>query len=143
MKTETHKITVNPKAYVSSIWLIPEEYDSVLLIAPGAGKDMHSDLISHLHEGIAAHNIMTVKFNFPYLEQGRAAPNSPSILEDTWLAVINAVMALTGLPRKNISLRKKHGRTLCNPAGSQDGRFRRPDPLWLSFACSRQTPQAS
>ncbi len=107
MKTETHKITVNPKAYVTSIWLIPEHYDSILLIAPGAGKDMHSEFISNLHEGIAEHNIMTVKFNFPYLEQGRAAPNTPSVLEDTWLAVIDAVMAQTGFPREKIFLSGK------------------------------------
>jgi len=107
MKTETHKITVNPKAYVTSIWLIPEQYDSVLLIAPGAGKDMHSEFISHLHEGIAEHNIMTVKFNFPYLEQGRTAPNTPTVLEDTWIAIIEAVMAQTGLPREKIFLSGK------------------------------------
>ncbi len=107
MKTETHKITVNPKAYVTSIWLIPEQYDSVLIIAPGAGKDMHSEFISTLHEGIAEHNIMTVKFNFPYLEIGRPAPNTPTVLEDTWLAVIDAVMAQTRLPREKIFLSGK------------------------------------
>jgi len=107
MKTETHKIIVNPKAYVNSIWLIPEQYDSVLLIAPGAGKDMHSEFISGLHEGIAKHNIMTVKFNFPYLEIGRTAPNTPTVLEDTWLAVIDAVMKKTGFPRRKIFLSGK------------------------------------
>ncbi len=107
MKTETHKITVNPKAYVSSVWNMPENYESIVLIAPGAGKDMHSDFISSLHEGIAGHNIMTVKFNFPYLEQGRAAPNTPTVLEDTWLAIIEAVMAQTGMPREKIFLSGK------------------------------------
>lgn len=123
MKTETHKITVNPKAYVSSIWLTPEKYDCALLIAPGAGKDMHSDFISRLHEGIAEHNILTVKFNFPYLEQGRAAPNTPSVLEDTWLAVINTVMAQTGLPREKIFLSGKSmgGRYATLLAAKEDG----------------------
>ncbi|WP_031435227.1 alpha/beta hydrolase family protein [Methylomarinum vadi] len=123
MKTETHKITVNPKAYVTSIWLIPEQFDSILLIAPGAGKDMHSDFISHLHEGIAEYNIMTVKFNFPYLEQGRAAPNTPSVLEDTWLAVIDAVMAQTGFPREKIFLSGKSmgGRYATLLAAKMDG----------------------
>ncbi len=107
MKTETHKITVNPKAYVTSIWNIPEDYESILIIAPGAGKDMNSDFISTLHDGIAKKGIMTVKFNFPYLEQGRAAPNTPSVLEDTWLAVIDAVMAQTGFPREKIFLSGK------------------------------------
>ncbi len=107
MKTETHKIRVNDKAVVSSIWNIPDQYDSILLIAPGAGKDMHSEFISTLHDGIAQQGIMTVKFNFPYLEQGRTAPNSPSVLEDTWLAVIDEVMAQTGAPRRKLFLSGK------------------------------------
>jgi predicted alpha/beta-hydrolase family hydrolase len=107
MKTETHKIRVNDKAVVSSIWNIPEQYDSILLIAPGAGKDMHSDFLTTLHDGIAQQGIMTVKFNFPYLEQGRTAPNSPSVLEDTWLAVIDEVMAKTGAPREKLFLSGK------------------------------------
>ncbi len=123
MKTETHKITVNPKAYVTSIWSIPEQYDSVLLLAPGAGKDMNSEFLSYLHENIAEHNIMTVKFNFPYLEIGRAAPNTPTVLEDTWLAVIDAVMAQTGFPREKIFLSGKSmgGRYAILLAAKMDG----------------------
>ncbi len=107
MKTENHKIRVNDKAVVSSIWNIPEQYDSILLIAPGAGKDMHSTFITSLHNGIAEKGVMTVKFNFPYLEQGRTAPNSPSVLEDTWLAVIDEVMKKTGSPREKLFLSGK------------------------------------
>ncbi len=123
MKTETHKITLSPKAYFSSIWLIPNHYEAVLLIAPGAGKDMHSEFISHLHEGIAEKGVMTVKFNFPYLEVGRNAPNTPSILEDTWLAMIEAVMAQTGLPREKIFLSGKSmgGRYATLLAAKMDG----------------------
>ncbi len=107
MNTETHKIRVNEKAVVSAIWHIPDHYEHILLIAPGAGKDMHSEFISALHDGIAEHGIMTVKFNFPYLEQGRTAPNTPTVLEDTWLAVIDAVMAQTGAPREKLFLSGK------------------------------------
>jgi len=107
MNTETHKIRVNEKAVVSAIWHIPDHYEHILLIAPGAGKDMHSEFITALHDGIAGHGIMTVKFNFPYLEQGRTAPNTPTVLEDTWLAVIDAVMAQTGAPREKLFLSGK------------------------------------
>ncbi len=107
MNTETHKIRVNEKAVVSTIWHIPDHYEYILLIAPGAGKNMHSEFITTLHDGIAEHDIMTVKFNFPYLEQGRTAPNTPTVLEDTWLAVIDAVMAQTGAPREKLFLSGK------------------------------------
>lgn len=107
MLRETHKLTAGSKAEFSSIWLIPERYDAILIIAPGAGKDMHSEFISSLHEGIAAQNILTVKFNFPFLEQGRSSPNSPSVLEETWLAVIAEVMAKTAFPRNKLFLSGK------------------------------------
>lgn len=107
MKTEHHKITVTQKADVSSTWLIPDEYQSVLIIAHGAGHDMDSVFISQLHEGIAKQNILTVKFNFPYMEQGLKAPNTPHVLEETWQQVINAVIEKTGVKRKQIFLSGK------------------------------------
>lgn len=107
MKKQQHTITVTKKADILSLWLIPEHYDSVLIIAHGAGRDMHSAFISQLHEGIAQHNILTVKFNFPYLEQGAKAPNTPHVLEETWHQVIEYVLAKTGVRRKQIFLSGK------------------------------------
>ncbi len=107
MKTETHKISVRNRAVITSIWMIPDQYESVFIIAPGAGKDMTSEFLCYMHENIAKHDVMTVKFNFPYLEQGRKAPNAPTILEDTWLAVIEEVQKQTGFPRDKIFLSGK------------------------------------
>lgn len=107
MKTENHSIRVNDKATVSSILLIPENYRQVLIIAHGAGQGMQSPLISALHEGFAAHGILTVKFNFPYLEQGRKAPDRPAVLLDSWQAVIADVTATTGLSTQHIFLSGK------------------------------------
>ena len=104
MKTENHTINITQKANISSVWLIPENYTTVLIIAHGAGRDMTSDSISTLHEGIAKHNILTVKFNFPYMEQGLKAPNTPHVLEETWQKVIDTVIEKTGVTRKHIFL---------------------------------------
>ncbi len=107
MKTERHTITITKKADISSVWLIPEKYKSVLIIAHGAGRDMDSVFVSQMHEGIAKHNFLTVKFNFPYMEQGLKAPNTPHVLEETWQKVINAVIEKTGVSRKQIYLSGK------------------------------------
>lgn len=107
MKTEHHTITITKKADISSVWLIPEKYKSVLIIAHGAGRDMDSFFVSKLHEGIAKHDILTVKFNFPYMEQGLRAPNTPHVLEETWQKVINTVIEKTGVSRKQIFLSGK------------------------------------
>ncbi len=92
MKQETRSITVADKGDIDSIWLVPEDYQAILIIAHGAGSDMHSPFISFLQRSIAEQGIMTVKFNFPYMQQGRRAPDHAPILEATWLAVIDAVL---------------------------------------------------
>jgi predicted alpha/beta-hydrolase family hydrolase len=107
MKTEHHTITITPKASVSSVWLIPDHYKAVLIIAHGAGQNMNSSFISHLHQGIAEQGILTVKFNFPYMEQGLKAPNTPHVLEETWHKIIEAVIDKTGANRKQIFLSGK------------------------------------
>ncbi len=104
MKTENHTITITDKADISSVWLIPNKYKSVLIIAHGAGRDMNSSLVSQIHEGMAKHDVLTVKFNFPYMEQGLKAPNTPHVLEETWQKVIDTVIDKTGVIRKQIFL---------------------------------------
>jgi len=107
MKTEHHTITITQKADISSVWLIPKKYNAVLIIAHGAGRDMNSVFVSQMHEGIAKQNILTVKFNFPYMEQGLKAPNTPHVLEETWQKVIDTVIEKTGITRKQIFLSGK------------------------------------
>ena len=107
MKTESLMIEVNNKTSITSSWLIPKDYRQALVIAHGAGQGMNSPLISALHEGIAEHGILTVKFNFPYLEQGRKAPDRPPVLIAAWQAVIDTVTERTGLPRHHLFLSGK------------------------------------
>ncbi|MCF6202857.1 MAG: dienelactone hydrolase family protein [Methylococcaceae bacterium] len=104
MKTENHTITITEKADISSVWSIPDNYNSVLIIAHGAGRNMDSEFISEIHQGISKENILTVKFNFPYMEAGLKAPNTPHVLEETWQKVIDAVIKKTGVSRKKIIL---------------------------------------
>ncbi|MDJ0958563.1 MAG: alpha/beta hydrolase [Arenicellales bacterium] len=93
MGTDTRKIRVDDKTIVSSVWAIPEHYDRnlALVIAHGAGNDMHNPFISYLHTNIADKGVLCVKFNFPYKEQGRRAPDHANKLMQTWRAVINEI----------------------------------------------------
>jgi predicted alpha/beta-hydrolase family hydrolase len=107
MKLENHRIQVNDSAEISSVWLIPEQYRHALIIAHGAGNDMQSRFICALHEGIAEHGILTIKFNFPYMEQGRKAPDRPAVLEAAWQAVIDAVLEKARLAPEKLILSGK------------------------------------
>ena len=87
-------IAIDDATAVSSVWLVPENYrpggDAVVL-AHGAGTDMHAPFLSALHESLANRGLLAVKFNFPYREQGRKAPDRTPRLEAAWRAVLEAL----------------------------------------------------
>ncbi len=57
-----------------------------ILMAHGAGNDMHEALLAHLARGLAAQGHGVLRFNFPYRSEGRQRPDSQRVLERTWLA---------------------------------------------------------
>jgi predicted alpha/beta-hydrolase family hydrolase len=95
MQQEKRKIRVSPGAEVSSIWAIPDTYQGgdgrAIILAHGAGNDMEHPFMSHVHLACAEAGLLSVKFNFPYKESGRKAPDPLPLLENTWRAVIQAV----------------------------------------------------
>ncbi|MGR9013744.1 MAG: alpha/beta hydrolase family protein [Gammaproteobacteria bacterium] len=107
IETQKYLIAIPEKDDVSAVFSIPKNYKKALIIAHGAGKDMHSEFICRLHQGLAEQGILTVKFNFIYTEQGRKAPDRPAVLEATWQALIEAVLIKTGLNRKQLFISGK------------------------------------
>ena len=95
MRQEPRKIQVAPDIEVSSIWAIPGDYrgadGSAVILAHGAGNDMDHPFMSHFHLAFAEAGLLSVKFNFPYKELGRKAPDRMPLLESTWRAVIRTV----------------------------------------------------
>lgn len=95
MEKTVRKILLADKTAVSSVWAVPSDFRSghsdALVLAHGAGSDMNSDFISFVHNEFAKNGLLTVKFNFPYMEVGRKAPDSPQRLESTWRAVLQQI----------------------------------------------------
>lgn len=75
-----------------------------MIIANGAGADMHSDFINYFHEELARAGYLTVKFNFLYQEQGRKSPDAAGKLEKTYLAIYNYLVEKEKIPGKNVIL---------------------------------------
>lgn len=65
--------------------------DPVLILAHGAGAGMHHPFLVHLANKITASGIRTIRFNFPYMEQGRKAPGSPKDAIFCWKQMIEEV----------------------------------------------------
>ena len=61
--------------------------------APGAGSNIRDPFGAFAAAALAAAGITTLRFQFPYMEAGRRAPDRPPLLEATWRAVIDATRA--------------------------------------------------
>lgn len=71
----------------------PTRARDVLVLAHGAGAPMDSDFMNDVAEGLAAHKIRVVRFEFPYMAERRRTgrkkpPNTAKILTETWGEVI-------------------------------------------------------
>lgn len=65
----------------------PQRGEVGVITAHGAGNDMEAPLIAAFTDGLAEAGYPALRFNFPYKEKGRRAPDRPEKLEDTWTAV--------------------------------------------------------
>ena len=60
-----------------------------VVLAHGAGGDMHQPLLVHLQEVLADNGHAAARFNFPYAQRGRRAPDATPRLLATWRAVLS------------------------------------------------------
>jgi predicted alpha/beta-hydrolase family hydrolase len=82
---------------VSAVVAYPDSFkpgsSTAIILAHGAGNDMHSPFLCAVHEGLAARGYVTVKFNFPYKERGTRVPDRAPILEACYRRVLDTVRA--------------------------------------------------
>ena len=90
MITENVRIEISENDSVSGIVHIPEGFDGErengVIVAHGAGNDMHSPLLEAFCAGLARAGCLAMRFNFLYKERGRKAPDPPRKLEAAWKA---------------------------------------------------------
>jgi uncharacterized protein len=58
------------------------------VVAHGAGGDMLSSMLGGVSAGLVANGVSCLRFNFPYTEEGRRAPDRPPVLLDAWRAAL-------------------------------------------------------
>ena len=84
---------------VSGLLLRPHSASALLVYAHGAGAGMRHSFMEGSCERLAARGIATLRYQFPYAEQGRKAPNPPAILRATVAAAVRTGAKLArGLP---------------------------------------------
>jgi predicted alpha/beta-hydrolase family hydrolase len=84
---------------VSALWQRPDKAAFALVLAHGAGAGMRHVFMGGLAEALAGEGVATLRFQFPYMEQGRKRPDSPRIAQQTIAAAVaRAAELAAGLP---------------------------------------------
>ncbi len=90
---------------VSASLMRPENARWLMALAHGAGAGIRHDFMTGLAQSLAKHGIASFRYQFPYMERGRRAPDPPSIL----LATVRSAVAAA----------REHGRDLPLLAGGK------------------------
>lgn len=64
---------------VSGLWLNPPKAEAILALAHGAGVGMTHEFMEELAAHLAAAGIATLRFQFPYMEDGGKRPDRPAV----------------------------------------------------------------
>ena len=84
---------------VSAILLRPDDATVLHVIAHGAGAPMTHRFMESVAERLAARRVATFRYNFPYVEAGRKAPNpAPVLVKTVRSAVSEAARLAPDLP---------------------------------------------
>jgi hypothetical protein len=73
---------------ISGLWLAPSDARAVLVLGHGAGAGMRHEFLDLLARALAVRGVATLRYQFPYMEAGRRAPDRPPLLEQTVRAAV-------------------------------------------------------
>jgi uncharacterized protein len=93
------RFTVESASEVSALLVGPAKPRWLLVLAHGAGAGMRHPFLGALAHELSAVGIATFRYQFPYMEQRRRAPDRPPVLTATVAAAVHAAQqAAPGLP---------------------------------------------
>lgn len=99
-----------PHGEVSGVVQGPDEADTLVVLAPGAGAPMTHVFMEHVAAGLAARRLRVARFNFVYTEVGRRTPDRQSVLEDTFRSVLDALTTAAPFRRLIVGGKSMGGR---------------------------------
>jgi len=135
--TENIRFAVQNAGEVSAILLRPHNAESLLVLAHGAGAGMNHPFMVALAYKLADVRVASFRFQFPYMEQRRRAPDRPPVLTSTIQAAVQAASkAAPDLPL--FAGGKSLGGRMTSLAAAE-GRSPRPGVLRISAAPAKST----
>src|SRR5688572_6389491 len=87
-------ITVDPMTTVSGLLIVPPSSRACYVFAHGAGAGMEHAFMNATSHELAVAGIVTLRFQFPYMERGSKRTDSPLLCHATVRAAIDAAARL-------------------------------------------------
>jgi uncharacterized protein len=85
--TPEERLTIEDgRVRVSGVYARPANPTATLVLAHGAGAGMDHPFMAGFARAINDEGIATLRFNFPYIENGRRSPDPAAFLQETWRA---------------------------------------------------------
>ncbi len=92
-------LVAGTSVHTSALILRPPEARLGFVLAHGAGAGMRHPFLEKLALALASAKIATFRYQFPYMEQGRRAPDPPHLLQATVRSAVQTAQThLEGLP---------------------------------------------
>src|SRR5262245_35307692 len=82
------KITVDETHRVSGLLQAPHGAHACYVLAHGAGAGMAHPFMAAIADGLAQRGIATLRYQFPYMEQGGKRPDGPKLAQATVRAAV-------------------------------------------------------
>jgi hypothetical protein len=93
------RIAVEGAGEVSAVLTRPADARWMLVLAHGAGAGMRHAFMEALAEELVSVGVATLRYQFPYMEEGRGVPDRPKVLTATVAAAVRAAKEVVpGLP---------------------------------------------
>lgn len=95
MKTQSLALDISPEiGKVSAEYIIPDSCMCITTLAHGAGAGMNHSFMVSLANTLAANNIASLRFNFPFTENKKPRADKPEVAHQTIAAAISKVQEL-------------------------------------------------
>ena len=81
-------LRVGENEAVSALLSVPEQARACYVFAHGAGAGMNHTFMADFAAGLAARDVATLRFQFPYMEKGSKRPDLPALAHATVRAAV-------------------------------------------------------
>jgi predicted alpha/beta-hydrolase family hydrolase len=86
--TQKLSLAVGDSRRVSALLTMPPRARACYVLAHGAGAGMTHPFMASIAEGLAERGIATLRYQFPYMEQGTKRPDPPALAQATVRAAV-------------------------------------------------------